>query len=82
MSCEEAWNRVRKLGGQSAHAHQAYAALVGPAAFTKVLLVKPAMSLAIAEARERCNQADELLGSAMQAAIRAQHGDHPLAKSN
>ena len=67
MSCEEAWNRVRELAGQAADAHQAYAALV------VALSLKPAMSLTIAEARERCNQADQALGSAMQAAIRAQH---------
>ena len=82
MSCEEAWNRVRKRGGQAANAHQAYAALVGPAAFTNVLSLKPEVSWAIAEARERCNQADELLSSAMKAAIRAQHQSHPLANSS
>ena len=79
MSCEEAWNRVRELGGQSANAHQAYAALVGPPAFMKVLSAKPAMSLAITEARERCNHADEVLDSAMQAAIKAHHYSHPIS---
>ena len=72
MSCEEAWNRVRELGGQAANAHQAYAALVGPLEFTKILTATPEMSRVIAEARERCNQADQMLGSAMQAGIRAQ----------
>ena len=67
MSCEEAWNRVRELGGQSANAHQAYATLV------KNMSVTPEVSWAIAEARERFNQADEVLGSAMRAAVRAQH---------
>ena len=66
MSCEEAWNRVRELAGQAANAHQAYAALV------VALSVKPETSLLIPEARERCNQADQVLGSAMQAALRAQ----------
>ena len=82
MSCEEAWNRVRELGGQSGNAHQAYVALVKPPELIKTLSARPEMSLVIAEARERCNQADEMLRSAMQAAIRAQHGGHPLAGSN
>ncbi len=73
MSCEEAWNRVRELAGESAKIHQAYAALVGPPAFMKVLSVTPEVSQAIAEARKLCNQADEALSSAMQAANRAQH---------
>ena len=82
MSCEEAWNRVRKLGGQAANAHQAYAALVGPPALTMVLFATPEVSWAIAEARERCNQADEVLSSVMKASIRAQHQSHPLAHSS
>ena len=72
MSCERAWNQVREFGGNSATAHQAYAALVGPSVFMKVLSATPAMSWTIAEARERCNRADDALCSAMQAAIRAQ----------
>ena len=73
MSCEEEWNRVRELGGQSATAHEAYVALVGPLEFMKVLPATPELSRIIAEARERCNQFDEVLSSAMEAAIRAQH---------
>ena len=71
MSCEEAWNRVRELGGQSATAHKAYAALVGPPAFT-VLSGTPKVSRVIADAQELCNQADEVLSSAMRAAFMAQ----------
>ena len=82
MSCEEAWNRVRELGGQSAKAHQAYRALVKSPELMKVLSVMPEMSRVISEARERFNQADEALSSAMQAAIGAQHWGHPLASSN
>ena len=66
MSCEEAWNRVRELAGRAANAHQAYTALV------KALPLTTETILVIAEARERCNQADQALGSAMQAATRAQ----------
>ena len=66
MSCEEAWSRVRELAGRAANAHQAYAALV------KTLPVTTETILVIAEAREQGNQADQALGSAMQAAIRAQ----------
>ncbi len=76
MSYEEAWNRVRQLAGQSADAHQAYVGLV------KALSVTLETSLAIAEARERCNHADQVLGSAMQVASREQHAGHPLADSN
>ena len=72
MSCEEVWSRVRELGGQAANAHQAYAELVKSPELTKTLSATPEMSRVIGEARERCNQADQALGSAMQAAIRAQ----------
>ncbi len=73
MSCEEAYNRVRELGGESAKAHQSYSALVGPPNFMKVLPVTPEESRAIKEAVERCNQVDEALSAAMKAAYRAQH---------
>ena len=66
MSCEEAWNRVRELAGRAANAHQAYAALVNTLPLTTETI------LVVGEARERCNQADQALGNAMQAAIRAQ----------
>ena len=67
MSCEEAWNRVRELVDEAANAHRAYATLV------KALPLLPETSLVIVEARERYNQADEMLLSEMQAAMRAQH---------
>jgi len=73
MSCEEAWERVRQPGAESAKAHQAYAALVGPPEFMKVQPVTPEESQGIAEARQQCNRADEVLSNAMQAAIKAQH---------
>ncbi len=72
MSCEEAWKRVRELAGRAANADQAYAALVKSPELMKTLSVTPEMSRVIGEARKRCNQADQVLGSAMQAAIRAQ----------
>ena len=73
MSCEEAWNRVRELGGESAKAHQAYSALVGPPNFMKVLPVTPEESQAIKEAVERCSQVDEAFHAARLAAIAEQH---------
>lgn len=73
MSCEELWKRVRELGGESAKAHQAYLALVGPPQFMKVLSVTLDESQAIEEARQKCNRADEALSRAIKAAIRAQH---------
>jgi len=82
MSCEKAWNRVRELGGQAAAVHKVYVALVGPLASINGLSVTPEVSRAIAETRERYNQADEAFGSAIQAAIREQHWRHPLANSN
>ena len=66
MSCEETWIRVRELARRAANAHEAYAALA------KTLPLPPKTSLPFAEARERCNQADQALRSAMQTAIRAQ----------
>jgi hypothetical protein len=65
MSCEDEWKRVRELAGRAANAHQAYA-------LVKALSLTPETSLVIAEARERSNRADQALGGAMQAAIRAQ----------
>ena len=73
MSCEEAYKRVRELGGESARAHQAYSALVGPPNFMKVLPMTPEEIQAIKEAVERCNQVDEALSAAMKAAYKAQH---------
>ena len=72
MSCDEVWIRVRELAGRAAIAHQAYVALVKSPEFMKTLSATPEMSRVIGEARERCNQADQALGSTMQAAIRAQ----------
>lgn len=66
MSCEEAWNRVRQLAGQSANAHQAYATLV------KALPLTTETSVVIVGARERYKQADDMLCSARQTANRAQ----------
>ncbi len=60
MSCKEAWNRVRELAGESSKIHQAYAALVGPPAFMKVLSVTPEVSQAIAEARTLTTTASEV----------------------
>ena len=73
MSCEEAYKRVRELGGESAKAHQAYSALVGPPNFMKVLPMTPEEIQAIKEAVERCNEVDEALSAAMKAAYKAQH---------
>ena len=67
MSCEEAWNRVRELLDEAAKAHEAYEALV------KALPLLPETSQVIVEARERYSQADEMLLSEMQEAMRAQH---------
>ncbi len=69
MNLDDRWKRVHELRAESAKAHQAYLALVGPPELMKMLPTTPEESRAIEKALERCNQVDEALSAAMKVAL-------------